>query len=177
MNNAGTGEIILKEFPKSTQRYIVSTELQKDGPRFRLTYRVSGNLDDVLFPPFSEAARGNNLWRETCFEFFIAEEESLEYFEFNFSPSGKWNAYSFISHREGMKEEKVNNIRIKSARKKNNIVLEASFTLPYGKNFSRPEIQLAAILKTEKNVRHFFAIENSDLKPDFHDRQYFLKIF
>jgi len=174
MKKITTVEFHLNEFPQPVLQTTFQCKLQMDNSRIVLVYKVSGDLDNICFPGFSGIGRENNLWEETCFEFFIGDRENPRYYEFNFSPSGKWNAYSFLSRREKMKEEAITNIKIKTERTEDNFILTASVDLPDDKNFSSPEVQLAAILKTEDKVRHFFAVENSVAKPDFHNREYFV---
>src|SRR5208337_985073 len=67
---------------------------------------TSGNLARILIPRVSKTRfRKNKLWEQTCFELFLAVRNSPSYWEFNFSPGGHWNVYSFKAYREGMKEE------------------------------------------------------------------------
>ena len=65
-----------------------------------LTYRVSGDLRNLLVAVAEPPARADDLWRHTCFEAFVSGAGGA-YREFNFSPSGRWQAYAFSSYREG----------------------------------------------------------------------------
>lgn len=72
----------------------------------RLRWRVWGATALVVPPRIAHAVRADGLWRATCFEAFLrplaADGEGGEYVEFNFAPSGAWNAYDFTAYREGM---------------------------------------------------------------------------
>jgi hypothetical protein len=71
-----------------------------------ITYTLLGPLSELLIPPPAEMpSRKDALWEKTCFEFFLAPENSDQYWEFNLSPAGHWNVYSFKSYRQGMQEE------------------------------------------------------------------------
>ncbi len=71
-----------------------------------ITYTLLGPLSELLIPaPAEMPSRKNALWEETCFEFFLALKNSDQYWEFNLSPAGHWNVYSFKSYRQGMQEE------------------------------------------------------------------------
>ncbi len=69
-------------------------------------YDLHGDLAEVVIPSQTERAiRKDNLWKSTCFEFFIGVKDSKQYWEFNLSPSGHWNVYRFDAYRQGMQEE------------------------------------------------------------------------
>jgi hypothetical protein len=51
----------------------------------RLTYHLSGALDDVAFPEAQPPLRTDELWKRSCFEAFLAAGDA--YYELNFSPS------------------------------------------------------------------------------------------
>jgi hypothetical protein len=69
----------------------------RDDARFH--FAVRGR--DLLLPDRASPERADGLWETTCFELFLRPAASRAYFEFNFSPSGRWAAYAFDSHREG----------------------------------------------------------------------------
>jgi hypothetical protein len=74
--------------------------LQK-GPVLTVTYALDGIVDLLRIPPYQSVRRVDDLWRHTCFEAFIGAKNDFEYYEFNFSPSGEWAAYSFRDYRDG----------------------------------------------------------------------------
>lgn len=51
-------------------------------------------------PPFGPLKRGDDLWRSTCFEAFLAPKPGGPYVEMNASPSGAWAFYSFDGYRK-----------------------------------------------------------------------------
>lgn len=72
-----------------------------------LSYSLAGNIEDVFLPPTSRTpGRKDELWKTTCFEFFLAIKEQPQYWEFNMSPSGDWNVYHMEAYRRvGFREE------------------------------------------------------------------------
>lgn len=67
-----------------------------------LRWRLHAPIDAVRIPAPREPARRDGLWRQTCFELFVADPVGTGYREFNFSPSGEWAAYTFTAYRHGM---------------------------------------------------------------------------
>lgn len=69
-------------------------------------YTLLGDPAELVIPPPAELpARRNELWKDTCFELFLAPADSPRYWEFNLSPAGHWNVYRFSAYRHGMREE------------------------------------------------------------------------
>src|SRR5262245_21576802 len=68
-----------------------------------LSYAVSGKIDDIRMPAVGAATRGDELWRQTCFEAFVCVPPGTDYYEFNFAPSTQWAAYRFTGYRSGMR--------------------------------------------------------------------------
>jgi hypothetical protein len=69
--------------------------------RLTLHYSVRGAIEDIRIPAVSTCpARKNELWKATCFEFFIALKDQPRYWEFNLSPSGDWNVYGIEAYRQ-----------------------------------------------------------------------------
>ncbi len=172
-----TERFVLTEFPLSNLGINIEVDFILRDSKIELVYGVSGDLTEIILPLFDKIERAGNLWENSCFEFFLAEKQNPEYREFNFSPSGKWNLYSFSSYRTNMKEcGKVDNIEIKSGKRKHEFFLNAVFDFNLQKSLSVYEFQLAAILKTKAGTRRFFAIDNSSEKPDFHNRKFFINL-
>ena len=120
-------------------------------------------------------SRKNELWKETCFECFILDGDTNSYLEFNGSPTGDWNLYSFDAYRAGMKEVPVSNspgLQILS-RSDHSIELEWSIArdlLPA----TVGKLSLTTVLKEQSgNVSHW-ALTHQGEKPDFHLRSSFI---
>lgn len=66
-----------------------------------LDFRIEG--EGIVIPEWQIPARADELWKSTCFEFFLRVPGSDAYYEYNFSPSGLWAAYAFDGYRAGMR--------------------------------------------------------------------------
>ncbi|MHB1871269.1 MAG: DOMON-like domain-containing protein [Steroidobacteraceae bacterium] len=60
---------------------------------------LTGPLGRLRIPTAGPAERTDELWRHTCFETFVRREDAVDYLEFNFAPSGAWQAYRFGGYR------------------------------------------------------------------------------
>ena len=167
-------QIELKPHPSFPSRSVADLYVDIRRPSsglLDLWYVVQGDLDRIVIPPPGEAKRADDLWQTTCFELFLRPAEGSGYFEFNFSPSGEWAAYSFAGHREGMKEAALSSSPLISTATTPWGALEAHVTLPLdlparaGPCF----LNLAAIVEEKEHGRSFWALSHPPGDPDFHD--------
>jgi hypothetical protein len=94
------------DFPNAAVTAVTVSAEREEGS-ISLTYHVEGNLDQVLWPEVvveGGSRRADGLWKHTCFEAFVQPFGVPAYIELNFSPSGRWAAYSFDRPREGMRD-------------------------------------------------------------------------
>jgi hypothetical protein len=74
--------------------------------KLSLSYELSGDITAIEFAQASPTPqRRDQLWEKTCFECFLAPQNSSQYWEFNLSPSHDWNCYRFDDYRTGMAPE------------------------------------------------------------------------
>src|SRR5215510_4047227 len=74
----------------------IEVDVVRPGPgSLLLSYVVHGDIGGLRLPPVTAAARGDELWRQTCFEAFVGTAAGAPYYEFNFAPSTRWAAYRF----------------------------------------------------------------------------------
>ena len=86
---------------------ITGTVSRQEGLLY-LEYDLLGPVDAIAIPsPAAMPLRRDSLWNETCFELFFSPEKTDQYWEFNFSPSGHWNVFSFEAYRQRMQEEQA----------------------------------------------------------------------
>ena len=85
----------------------ITGDIERAGTQLSARYTLSGEINSVLFPtPSITPIRKHDLWKATCFEFFIAPAGQPQYWEFNLSPSGNWNVYRMDAYRQvNMREE------------------------------------------------------------------------
>lgn len=75
--------------------------MEMGGGNHQLTWRIE-NAARLLLPMQASRERADGLWQMTCCELFLRRQAGPAYFEFNFSPSQRWAAYSFADYRDGM---------------------------------------------------------------------------
>jgi len=180
-------------FPASNIPAIsVTGEISVQKNILHLSYSFTGNIEDVFLPPASVTpSRKDDLWKTTCFEFFLAIKDQPQYWEFNMSPSGDWNVYHMDAYRRvGFKEEisiqklpfEVQNPRVVEAPRTesrqyetdiihlnavvdlNPIVLQNQFL----------ELGITAIIQTKDGNETYWALAHPAPFPDFHLRKGFI---
>jgi len=135
-----------------------------------LRYMVQGS--DLALPERAGPGRADGLWESTCFELFLQPVASEAYFEFNFSPSTKWAAYAFDSHREG-RRDLPQPVEPMVRREAGSTI--ASFALEAEVDFSgiprvALQIGLCAIILEPDGTKSYWALAHPPGdKPDFHD--------
>lgn len=101
---------ILKPFETTaeTTDLAITATARREQNTLIISYALTGDLSRVILPfPSKDATRKDRLWKQTCFEFFLAEarSRSASYWEFNLSPSGDWNVFALRGYRQGLGEE------------------------------------------------------------------------
>ena len=141
-----------------------------------IRYEVRGNLSKLSIPAAPEAPRRKDrLWEGTCLELFLGTADSEEYWEFNLSPSGHWNAYRFTRYREGMREEPaITSLPFDLRRDPEALLLTAEFGIgkivPAGKDLAAT---VAAVIETIDGGKSHWAPVHPASRPDFHRRDGF----
>ncbi len=136
---------------------------------FDAEFRLEGRISGIRLPANQPNVRADDLWKTTCFEVFWQEIGQSGYIEFNFSPSGQWAAYSFDSHRQGMRNASVDAIALASSHSEasgsGEFVLRASVAadLP-----DPVQVGLSAVIEHQNGARQYWALAFGPGKPDFH---------
>ncbi|MGR0481210.1 MAG: DOMON-like domain-containing protein [Candidatus Electronema sp. V4] len=141
-----------------------------------LRCELRGRLEDVLLLEQAVApSRRDQLWRQTCFELFVAPAGSPQYWEVNLSPSGDWNVYAFDAYREGMREEQaVTTLPCQIDRQPDVLTLECVFPLDRIIAPEQPaEAAASAVIQGRSGQTSFWALRHCGPQPDFHRRESF----
>jgi len=138
----------------------------------RMTYRAIGDIAKLKIPVPSSLRRAERLWEHTCFEAFIRGDNGSSYYEFNFSPSGEWAAYSFRAYRDGgpVQDDGVAP-DIVVGRLSDRIELDAVVyldRLPAIRPGSFLRIGLCAVIEASDGSLSYWALKHPADKPDFH---------
>ncbi|MDY6783593.1 MAG: DOMON-like domain-containing protein [Cyanobacteriota bacterium] len=155
----------------------IEGNIERKQNRLYLNCSLMGELKSVEVPsPSSSPRRQNELWKETCFEFFLGIKDSPVYWEFNLSPAGHWNGYRFESYRQGMKEEAIfSTLPFAVAEKKDCLTLNLEVSL----NSLVPVEQeldaaITAVVKLKDGEITYWALTHCGSKADFHLRDSFM---
>lgn len=149
----------------------------RTGDILTINYVIYGDLTQIIIPdPATIPTRKNELWQETCCEFFLGIPESPRYWEFNLSPAGHWNVYRFDNYRQGMQEETIVtalpfNIERETDKLKLFLKVDLSqFILP-----EQPlDMGITAVVKLLTGEVTYWALTHPAEQADFHRRDSFI---
>lgn len=170
-------KLLLTPFSEATspEDCRINALLSNDGSRLKITYELTARLADINIPDFNpaRAQRKDKLWEHTCFEVFLGSMRRQDYWEFNLSPSGDWNVYSFSGYREGMKPEIYFNalpfeVKIYSGRM---LELETAIDLKFLEDCSDITAGLSAVLEQKDGPKSYWAVCHRKDAPDFHAKE------
>jgi hypothetical protein len=125
------------------------------------TYVVEGDVPRI--PPATAPTRADELWKTTCFELFVNSQGGEGYFEFNFSPSTQWAAYSFTGYRDGMADLPIASPLIEPVEDGTRAWVDLS-GLPRGPW----RASLSAVIEETDGTKSYWALAHPAEKPDFH---------
>lgn len=130
----------------------------------------------LIQPRATVPARCDNLWQATCFEFFLSPQGLPTYWEFNFSPSGDWNAYHLDAYRQGLRQEPaIPDVPIVIEQSPNRFTLSIQLDLsPLVPAAQAIDLGITAVVKTKRGAISYWALEHRGTQPDFHVRESFV---
>ena len=165
----------LRLHPNSFSVAVKSIDVEIAHPRagrLELSYIVTGQLSSIRLPSAAANARGDGLWRHTCFEAFFRAVPDAEYYELNFSPSGQWAAYQFSGYRNGMRVAKeITEVPIEMRSTPDGCALQASLSLDHFRDLPRGRswrLGLSAVIEDASGGVSYWALAHPPGKPDFH---------
>ena len=149
----------------------VEYEIQPEGQLW-LRYFVDCDLENLDLPVPAEPQRTDGLWNTTCFELFLREPNSANYFEFNFSPSSQWAAYRFNNYREGMSDWDTPTPDIGNDASETHFAVEATISLPQI-DIGVWDASMSVVIHERGDRKSYWTIKHPDGAPDFHHRDCF----
>ena len=156
----------------------ITGQIERMENRLSIRYVVTGEIDFTLLPKLAEfPVRKDELWRTTCFEFFIAIKDQPQYWEFNMSPSGNWNVYAMDTYRQVNMREELAFMQLPFEFQKTNkeIFLDISLNLnPILQPEDILEIGITTIVQTTDGNETYWALAHPGQHADFHLRESFL---
>ena len=156
----------------------IAGEIERMENQLSIRYTVTGETDSILLPtPADFSSRQDDLWKATCFEFFIAIQDQQRYWEFNMSPSGNWNVYAMNAYRQVNMREEVAFTQLPFEFKKTNaeILLDISVDLnPIIQPETFLELGITTIIQTNDGNESYWALAHPGPHADFHVRESFI---
>lgn len=141
-----------------------------------IAYELRGDLEQVAISAPEAPERKDNLWEETCFEFFLAPAGVDGYREFNLSPSGHWNVYRFESYRSGMEEDRrISSLPFRLMREPGTLRLSLDVDLAEIGLENRPlSVGIAVVIRAVAGEVSYWALAHPGPQPDFHRKDGFV---
>lgn len=156
----------------------INGEISLEDNIVNLHYSLTGKIEDVLLPKASlDHSRKDDLWKMTCFEFFLAVQDQPQYWEFNMSPSGNWNVYHMDAYRRvGFSEETaIQQLSFEmhkgTAEISLNTRVDLNPILPPGQVL---EFGITAIIQARDGQETYWALGHPAPEADFHLRESFI---
>ncbi len=163
--------------PPASEELAISGTLGRQHGKILIKYRVEGKLDHIgWFAPRSVVSRCQQLWRQTCFEFFFGIPGDSAYWEVNLAPNCCWNVYHFTGYRQGMGEEAaVGRPFCTAAMDTTMFSLTCRIDIHcFVPDWADLEVGVAAVILDRAGVAGYWAIDHPGKGPDFHNRRSFL---
>lgn len=148
-----------------------------DDSACRLVFTMSGDVSGIKRAPRAPISQGKDLWRTTCFELFCAPDGGEAYWEFNFAPSGQWDAFHFSAERR--LEKRLSFLRVTESvfrQDGSTATFAVTFDLGAALGFlpTKAKIGLTAVIEAKGGAKSFWARTHRRDQPDFHDRRSFI---
>ena len=156
----------------------ISGRIAREQGKLAIHYSLTGSSEEILFPTeASRPGRMDELWKATCFEFFLALQGQPQYWEFNLSPSGHWNVYRMDAYRRaGFRQEKlIDDVSFEIRRLEGCCAITASVDLsPIIKSDDPVQAGIASIIQTRDGHESYWALAHPNPHADFHSRESFI---
>lgn len=164
--------------PTTAVRGLTASARMGGAGKLAVRFVLDADMTRVVMPPLRAPERTNDLWQHTCFEVFVGLPGSDAYCELNFSPSGQWAMYGFVSYRRGMTPIEVRRRpRIAVRPMPRGLILEAIThleELPMPRPGAPLRAGATAVIEETGNRMTYWALAHPDTEPDFHHRQGFV---
>lgn len=145
--------------------------------RLTLAYTIGADPGQIRIPERRAPRIGQQLWKHTCCECFIAAKGQSAYHEYNFSPSREWAVYAFSNYREGAPVvDEALDPGIEVRRLADRLELAASIALQplRARCGDGPlAIGLSAMIEDAHGRLSYWALRHPAGQPDFHHRDSF----
>ncbi|NJM71666.1 MAG: DOMON-like domain-containing protein [Scytonema sp. RU_4_4] len=157
----------------------ITGNIARQANQFNIHYALLGELEEVAIATLSNIpVRKHELWKQTCFEFFLGIKNSDRYWEFNLSPAGHWNVYRFDAYRQGMQEETAFTtlpFNVEYLSDGLALVLDVNIDKIVPANQAL-EVGITTVMKHRNGELSYWALIHPGTEADFHRRDSFIII-
>ncbi|MBE9001928.1 DOMON-like domain-containing protein [Nostoc sp. LEGE 12447] len=169
----------LQPFPstESLPNLKIVGNISRNGNQFTIHYMLEGDLKEIaIAQPSNTPSRKHELWKDTCFEFFLGIKNSQQYWEFNLSPSGHWNVYRLDVYRQGMQEETAfENLPFNVQNQSDSLALALNVDLDKIISMEQAiEVAITSVIKDRDGEVTYWALTHRGKEADFHLRDSFI---
>ncbi len=155
----------------------IAGKVSRQNNNLIINYLLEGDLSILAIPSLViNPERLDELWQETCFEFFLKLIHTSNYWEFNLAPSGNWNLYHFDDYRQGMKQEiAFKNLPFTIEQNNNSLKLHLALDLePIISKEQDLAIGISSVIKTQSANISYWSLIHPQPEADFHSKDSFL---
>ncbi len=189
----------LKPFqpPKSPLNFQTAIHLtaSQASSSLKICYSLKGAVESLLLPPMQTKpvahgplqGRAHELWKNTCFEWFIGLKNSPQYWEFNLSQQGYWNFYELQSYRSELRESDLctptkfkcsTAMEDKSNSTDSSLDVEVDINLnnllqKYPSLIEEGILAITGVIRWNDGNVSYYSLQHPKDKPDFHHRDGF----
>lgn len=170
--------ILLYTFENKKENVRISSDFQLDGTILTVSYLIDDKeqeLEDFYPYEVGKEISGalfplENLWTTTCFEMFLKNTNTSDYYEFNFNSKGEWNVFYFSDYRKRVESFKPNlNIKLKTLQAYGRPLLVFTVDIKNLVNLQLPSLVNMATVTKGKTGISYWSQKHNGQKPDFHD--------
>lgn len=133
-----------------------------------LTYLLRYRPGAIRLPSPTAGGRVDGLWRHTCCEAFVTVPGDSAYREFNFSPSGDWQAYAFSAYRRGGLLAPARGPELTARVATGGLTLHARLSTADLPPAGTWRLGLSAVLEATDGGLSYWALRHAAGPPDFH---------
>ncbi len=168
-------------FPFSPTPHPLKFEIvfQLSAKQLTIVYYLIGATNHILL--LDQATAGSNrtdeLWKSTCFEWFLKSSKSKKYWEFNSAPTGLWNFYELDDYRTNLKVSalidapKITVLHPPSGGNAYQFKVEINLKNLFAKEnelIKNGYFAVTSVIQWRSGEVSYFSLQHPSNKPDFH---------
>ena len=145
----------------------ITVAAERTGEGLSLRYRLTGAIDNVVWPAPTEPGRSDGLWQHSCFEAFVRTEGESRYREINIATSHRWATYALDGYRSGLRQAADAQVRT-IAWAMSGSVAELAAAVDVRGMPGGWQLALSAVIEASDGSKSYWALRHPPGTPDFH---------